>query len=102
MTPSRRGLFGLLAGALASPIVAKLPFVRSIDIVSPGQPYTTMPLMAQLNAVTRKAFVPVVRAQIYRSHPFMSLMARNNGEPKITLPTDGEKPVEFNWNGFDQ
>ena len=71
--PSRRGLFGLLAGAAALPL-AKRQFVsfnwNGYDEALP--PATGM--SAELMAITRKAFIPKFYTQIYTKNPLLSLI----------------------------
>jgi hypothetical protein len=76
MKTSRRGLFGWLFGGVAAVAMPKMiaePVVRSISIISPGTGYTSVPAVyGKLNDITRKAFMPAIRAEIYNRHPFLS------------------------------
>ena len=62
-------------------------------------------LGAQLAALTRRAFIPSVYAQIYQSHPLLSLFMANakaarGGVSQITIPVQGSSFVSFNWGSF--
>lgn len=62
-------------------------------------------LGAQLAAITRRAFAPTVFVQVYQSHPLLSLVMANaqtarGGVSQITIPTQGQSFVQFNWGSF--
>jgi len=59
----------------------------------------------ELNAVTRRAFVPKMVVQIYQSAPLLSLMMRNaqrarGGLSQVTVPVQGNPFVQFGWTGY--
>lgn len=59
----------------------------------------------QLSAITRRAVRPVVTVQIYQAHPLLSLLFQNaqrvkGGVSMITIPTQGQSFVSFNWGDF--
>lgn len=59
----------------------------------------------QLAAITRRAVVPSVYAQIYQSHPLLSLFLSNaqmarGGVSQITIPMQGASFVQFSWGSF--
>jgi hypothetical protein len=60
---------------------------------------------AQLQALTRRAVVPVVFTQIYQSHPLLSLLFSNSQRAKggvngVTIPVQGAPFTQFSWGGF--
>ena len=60
----------------------------------------------ELNAVTRRAFVPKLVVQIYAAAPFLSMAMRNaqrarGGLNQVTIPVQGNSFVSFNWAGYD-
>lgn len=60
---------------------------------------------AQIQALTRRAVVPVVFTQIYQSHPLLSLLFSNSQRAKggvngITIPVQGAPFTQFAWGGF--
>lgn len=62
-------------------------------------------ITAELNAVTRRAFVPKMVVQIYQAAPFLSLMMRNaqrarGGLSQVTVPLQGNPFVQFGWTGY--
>ena len=62
-------------------------------------------LSAQLQAVTRRAFIPYLYVQIYQAHPLLSLLFSNakaakGGVGQITIPVQGASFVSFAWGGF--
>jgi hypothetical protein len=62
-------------------------------------------ITAELNAVTRRAFVPRLVVQIYQAAPFLSLMMRNaqrarGGLSPVTVPIQGSPFVQFGWTGY--
>lgn len=59
----------------------------------------------QLSAITRRAVRPVVTVQIYQNHPLLSFLFQNaqrarGGVSMITIPTQGQSFVAFNWGDF--
>lgn len=71
MTPSRRGFFGLLAGAAAAPIVAKLP-------APVASPYAWTEVSAGYT-VTNLSLQDIVTATLRaRSGVLLDNMTRNN------------------------
>lgn len=79
MSVSRRGLFGLLAGAAALPLVRRLPAIAAAPNTTFLAEATAMnvDLMAELTAITRKAFVPKLCVQIYQQHPLLTHFMEN-------------------------
>lgn len=79
MSLSRRRLFGLLAGVAALPVLKKIPLSKrplsSTGPVTsiPNEVFATNPIMAELTAITRTAFVPRIVAQIYTQFPMPTL-----------------------------
>jgi hypothetical protein len=62
-------------------------------------------VVAELNAVTRRAFVPKMVVQIYQAAPFLSLAIRNaqrarGGLSQVTVPLQGAPFVNFGWTGY--
>src|SRR5579875_3590403 len=62
-------------------------------------------IATELNAVTRRAFVPKLVVQIYQATPVLSLLMRNaqrarGGLSQITVPVQGSSFVSFNWTGY--
>jgi hypothetical protein len=60
----------------------------------------------ELNAVTRRAFVPKLVVQIYNAAPFLSMAMRNaqrarGGLNQVTVPIQGASFVQFGWSGYD-
>lgn len=85
MSISRRGLFGLLAGAAAIPLVKHLPnpgfnWNGYGEAIAPTSSVT----MAELTSITRTAFIPRVLIQIYTQHPMLTLLQEN---------ADGQTPA---------
>ena len=63
-------------------------------------------IASELNAVTRRAFVPKLVVQIYNAAPFLSMAMRNaqrarGGLNQVTVPVQGNSFVNFNWAGYD-
>lgn len=59
----------------------------------------------ELNAVTRRAFIPKLVVQIYKAAPLLSLTMRNaqrarGGLSQITVPVQGASYVNFNWTDY--
>lgn len=59
----------------------------------------------ELNAVTRRAFIPKLVVQIYKAAPLLSLAMRNaqrarGGLSQITVPVQGASYVNFNWTDY--
>jgi hypothetical protein len=59
----------------------------------------------ELNAVTRRAFIPKLVVQLYKAAPLLSLMMRNaqrarGGLSQITVPVQGASFVNFNWSDY--
>jgi hypothetical protein len=62
-------------------------------------------LGAQIAAITRRSFIPVLYVQIYQSHPLLSLFMANakaakGGVSQITIPVQGSSFVSFSWGSF--
>lgn len=60
----------------------------------------------ELTAVTRRAFVPKMVVQLYKSAPLLSMAMRNaqrarGGLNQVTVPVQGSSYVSFNWTGYD-
>lgn len=60
---------------------------------------------AELQAVTRRAFIPKMVVQIYQATPLMSLLLRNGqrakgGVSQITVPVQGSSFVSFSWSDY--
>lgn len=102
MNASRRGFFSFLAGAAVAAHVPKAwlpaPVARALPV---------SPLMAELNAITRKALVPKIYTQIYTQHPMLAMV--NLGDPYTSAPlwTTGPptriaEPLQFDWADFDK
>lgn len=63
-------------------------------------------LGAQLEAVTRRAFIPSLVVQLYKANPLLALLLRNaqrakGGVSQITVPVQGSSFVNFAWAGYD-
>ncbi len=75
MESSRRGFFKLLAALGAAPVLdrvaALLPEATAWRIGIAAHPPSS--LMAELAAITRRAYIPAVYTQIYASHPLSKL-----------------------------
>lgn len=61
---------------------------------------------AELAALTRRAFIPKLIVQIYKTSPLLSLLLRNaqkarGGMSQITVPVQGSSFVNFEWSGYD-
>lgn len=59
----------------------------------------------ELNAVTRRAFVPKLVVQIYKAAPLLSLAMRNaqraaGGLSQVTIPVQGASYVQFGWTDY--
>ena len=59
----------------------------------------------ELNAVTRRAFVPKMVVQIYRAAPLLNATLRNaqrakGGLSAVSVPVQGSSFVQFNWTGY--
>lgn len=59
----------------------------------------------QLQAITRRAFIPTVFVQVYQAHPLLSLLMANaqramGGVGQITFPVQGSSFVSFQWGSF--
>lgn len=75
-------------------------------VTGQGMIPTSGSITDELNAVTRRAFVPKLVVQIYKAAPFLSLMMRNaqrakGGLNQITVPVQGSSYVQFGWTGYD-
>lgn len=60
---------------------------------------------AELSALTRRAFIPRLVVQIYKSTPFLSLLFRNaqrakGGASQITVPVQGSSFVSFGYTDY--
>lgn len=61
---------------------------------------------AQLAAVTRRAFIPSLIVQLYKTNPMLALLLRNaqrakGGMSQVTVPIQGQSFVSFSWAGYD-
>lgn len=61
---------------------------------------------AQLNATTRRAFIPAVVVQIYQAYPTLALMMRNaqraaGGLSQVTVPAQSQSFVTPAFMGYD-
>lgn len=74
MNTSRRGLFGWLAGGLA---LAASPRQFIPSLVPKIAPASAPVTYAELADITRKAFMPTLRVQIYQAHPLFLLLREN-------------------------
>lgn len=59
----------------------------------------------QLNAITRRAVIPSVFVQLYKSHPLLSLLLSNaqrarGGLSQITFPVQSTNFNNFSWSNF--
>lgn len=59
----------------------------------------------ELNAVTRRAFIPKMVVQIYQAAPLLNIAMRNaqkarGGLSQVTVPIQGSSFVAFNWTGY--
>lgn len=59
----------------------------------------------ELNAVTRRAFIPKMVVQIYKAAPMLNIAMRNaqrarGGLSQVTVPVQGSSFVSFNWTGY--
>ncbi len=62
-------------------------------------------IVSELNAVTRRAFVPKLVVQIYKAAPLLSMAMRNaqrarGGLSQVTVPVQGSSFVSFNWSDY--
>src|SRR5260370_37083817 len=58
-----------------------------------------------LVAVTRRAFIPRLVVQIYKSTPLLSLLLRNaqrarGGVSQVTVPVQGASFVQYSWSDY--
>lgn len=61
---------------------------------------------AELTAVTRRAFIPKLVVQLYKSSPLLSAMIANaqmasGGAGPITAPVQGSPLTTFQWSGYN-
>jgi len=59
----------------------------------------------EINAVTRRAFIPKLVVQIYQAAPLLNMAMRNaqrarGGLNQITVPVQGASFVQFNWTDY--
>lgn len=59
----------------------------------------------ELIAVTRRAFIPRLVVQLYKSTPMLSLLLRNaqrarGGVSQVTVPVQGSSYVSFSWSDY--
>ena len=59
----------------------------------------------ELSALTRRAFVPRLVVQLYKSTPLLSLLLRNaqrarGGVSQVTIPVQGGSFVQFSWSDY--
>ncbi len=64
------------------------------------------PVGNELAAITRRAFIPALVVQLYKSHPVLSLLLGNaqraaGGVSSVTVPVQGASFVAYSWAGFD-
>lgn len=84
MNLSRRGFLGGVVGLIASPAIVRASSLMPVKAVSFG------PTFAELNAITRKAFIPVLVIEQYWGNPdFRTLLAQNWGKDI------GQKAIEM-------
>lgn len=62
-------------------------------------------ITSELNAVTRRAFIPKMVVQIYQAAPMLNIAMRNaqrvrGGLSQVTVPVQGNPFVQFNWAGY--
>lgn len=62
-------------------------------------------IATELNAITRRAFVPKLVVQIYKAAPLLSVMMRNaqrarGGLSQISVPVQGASFVNFSWTDY--
>ena len=60
---------------------------------------------SELSALTRRAFVPRLVVQLYKSTPLLSLLLRNaqrakGGVSQVTIPVQGGSFVSFSWSDY--
>ena len=60
---------------------------------------------SELSALTRRAFIPRLVVQIYKSTPMLSLLLRNaqrarGGVSQVTIPVQGASYVQFSWSDY--
>jgi hypothetical protein len=82
---------------VAVPITFQTPVASGI---TPGGA-----LGAQLQAITRRSFLPYVYVQGYQAHPLLSLLFENaraaqGGVSQITVPAQGSQFTTFSWGSF--
>ncbi|MDE2103314.1 MAG: phage major capsid protein [Patescibacteria group bacterium] len=70
-----------------------------------GMVPSTGAIFTELNAVTRRAFVPRLVVQIYKAAPLLSMAMRNaqkarGGLNQITVPVQGASFVNFSWTDY--
>lgn len=93
MSLSRRRLFGLLAGVAALPVLKKFPLSKrpvkfnwsGYETSIPNEVFATNPIMAELTAITRVAFVPRIATEIYSHNlplPFMTKLEEENADAR--------------------
>lgn len=63
-------------------------------------------IATELQAVTRRAFIPKLVVQIYQAAPFLSMAMRNaqrarGGLSQISVPIQGAQYVNYSWAGYD-
>lgn len=63
-------------------------------------------ISTELQAVTRRAFIPKLVVQIYQAAPMLSMAMRNaqkarGGLSQISVPIQGASYVQYNWAGYD-
>lgn len=62
-------------------------------------------VMQELSAVTRRAFIPEVVVQIYKSSPFLAMALRNaqraaGGLSQVTQPIQNASFVNYSWSDY--
>ena len=60
---------------------------------------------SELIATTRRAFIPKLVVQLYKSTPMLSLLLRNaqrarGGVSQVTVPVQGSSYVNFSWSDY--
>lgn len=63
-------------------------------------------ISTELQAVTRRAFIPKLVVQLYQAAPLLSMMMRNaqrarGGLSQISVPIQGASYVQYGWAGYD-
>ena len=82
VTPSRRGLFGLIAGAFAAPVVGKLPapevVLRSTFTYYPAPPVNLS--LADIVSVTLRNQSALIAHNMTKNNALLSRLKADHGE----------------------